>query len=63
MTETYNYWLALIHSGNLEELELEIKEEIFKMNPYMEDSISDKGLDEIWGLAEESVHGRQRREE
>ena len=58
MQETYNYWISLIHSGSLEELEIEIKEEIFKMNPYIEDSISDKGLDEIWGLAEEYVHGR-----
>ena len=56
MLETYNYWISLIHSGALEELELEIKEEIFKMNPYIEDSISDKGLDEIWGLAEAYVH-------
>ena len=56
MQETYNYWISLIHSGALEELELEIKEEIFKMSPYIEDSISDKGLDEIWGLAEEYVH-------
>jgi len=56
MQETYNYWISLIHSGSLEELEIEIKEEIFKMSPYIEDSISDKGLDEIWGLAEAYVH-------
>ena len=58
MTETYNYWLALIHSGNLEELEIEIKEEIFKMNPHIEESTAGMGIDDAWGLAEAYVHGR-----
>lgn len=56
MTETYNYWLSLIHSGALDELEMEIMEEIFKMAPYIEESMSDKGLDEVWGLAERHTH-------
>ena len=36
MITTYNYWISLIHSNELDELELEIKDEIFKMVPYME---------------------------
>jgi hypothetical protein len=56
MLETYNYWLSLIQSNEIHELELEIKEEIFKMTPYIEDRISDKGIDEVWGLAERYTH-------
>ena len=56
MLEKYNYWISLIHSANLDELEIEIKEEIFKMTPYIEDRISEKGIDEVWGLAERYTH-------
>jgi hypothetical protein len=52
MTETYNYWLSLIHSGSLEELEIEIKEEIFKMTPYMDYSTTDITEEEAIDIAQ-----------
>ena len=52
MTDTYNYWISLIHSGALEELELEIKEEIFKMTPYMEPEDIDTTQEDAISLAQ-----------
>ena len=52
MQETYNYWISLIHSGSLEELEVEIKEEIFKMTPYMDYSTRDITEEEAIGIAQ-----------
>ena len=56
MTETYNYWLSLIHSGNIDELESEIREEVFKLNPYLEDDVQNIGIDEAWDRAEGYTH-------
>ena len=56
MTETYNYWLSLIHSGNLDELEIEIKEEIFRLTPYIEDDVQGMSVDEAWDIAEGALN-------
>ena len=53
MTETYNYWLSLLQSGKLEDLEMEIKEEVFKMTPYLEpEDIPDVEIDEAYNIAQ-----------
>ena len=57
MIDTYTYWLSLLYSRELQQLEDEIKDEIERsIRPLQSTRMTHISLDEAWGLAERYTH-------
>ena len=56
MTDMYNHWLSLLREGALAELDEELREEIYKLVPYLEAEDIDITEEEAIQAAEDYIH-------